>query len=207
MARNKPRANAHLVGKIPEVAVEMNDRMARIIEEKDARRVKPDGTPVTLAELAAEYASLQEEESFEELAQKERSITYEALERRMLEELEKVKDVSGNDMWRGDGQTVSPKHVLNVHITDKIALKQWIKDTDQEHILEVPAPRLKSIVGEALNADLATGMTFAERAALKPGAPGSMQPPPGVSVSLFNTINYSSRKPKAAVMPDDDAPF
>lgn len=207
MARNKPRANAHLVGSLPAPPVEMNERQLRVLAEKDKLRLKEDGTPYTLKDLAEQYASLEEEASFEDLAQRERSIHFEALERRMLEELEKNKDLTGIDMWRGDGQTISPKHVLNVHITDPIALRKWIKDTDQEHVLSIAAPRLKSIVAEALNADIVTAMTPAQRAALQPGQPGSMQPPPGVSVTLFSTINYTSRKPKAVAAPDDDNPF
>ncbi len=209
MARNKPRANAHLIGKIPDAPVELSERQQRVFAEKDKRRIKEDGSPVELRDLALEYGSLEEEEEFEDLARTERSVVFEALERRILEELEKVKGIAGTDMWRGEGQTFSPKHVLNVHVTDPQALRRWIKETDQEHILSVPAARLKSIVGEALNPELSSVMTPAERAKLTPGQPGSMQPPPGVSVSLHHTVNHtnSARKTRNASAPDADAPF
>lgn len=210
MARNKPRANAHLLGKVPDAPVEISERMTRVLAEKDKRRTKADGTSYTMDDLAAEYGSLEEEEEFEDLARTERSVTFEALEKRILEELERVKSIAGTDMWRGQGQTFSPKHVLNVHVTDAVALRRWIKETDQEHVLSIPAPRLKSIVAEALNPELAVAMTPEQRILLKPGAPGSMQPPPGVSVTLHTTINHTNsaaKQRRAAVAPDDDAPF
>lgn len=210
MARNKPRANAHLLGKIPDAPVEISERMSKVLAEKDKRRTKDDGTPYTMDDLAGEYGSLEEEEEFEDLAKTARSVVFEALERRILEELERVKTIAGTDMWRGQGQTFSPKYVLNVHVDDPIALRRWIKDTDQEHVLSIPAPRLKSIVAEALNPEIAVSMTPEQRIALKPGAPGSMQPPPGVSVTMHTTINHTNsaaKQRRASLAPDEDAPF
>ena len=207
MARNKPRANAHLIGKIPDAPVELTERQVAVYADRDRLRTREDGTPASMDDLAAEYGGLVEEEDFEDLAKSERSVKFDALERLILEQLEGIKRIAGTDMWRGEGQTFSPKHVLNVHITDPAALRKWIKDTDQEHVLAIPAARLKSITAEALNPELAVAMTPAERAALKPGQPGSMQPPPGVSVSLHHTINHTAQKRRVVAPADDDAPF
>lgn len=171
--------------------------MQKVFEAKDARQAK------TMNELALEWADLEEEEEFEELAQSERNIKYAALERRILEELEKVKQVAGTDMWRGEGHTFSPKFTPRPVVTDLPALMAWIKSTGQEHQLTLPKPRLKSIVCEALDTELAASMTVAQRAELKPGDPSSGACPPGVSAFLDTGVHHTGGKRKSKRKEED----
>lgn len=199
---NKPRKWSNLKGIVPDdpEQVVLTEWMIKVLEAKDERQAK------SMQELQDEWSDLEEEEAFAELAQSERNIKYAALERRILEELEKVKAVAGTDMWRGERKTFSPKLTLRPTVNDLSALMQWIHDTGQESQLSLPAPRLKSIVCEAMDTDAAVSMTPAERAALKPGAPASGQPPPGVKVFLQTGVNHTTVK-KAGPPPDDDIPF
>lgn len=202
MARGKPRRWSNLKGEVPEPVVEMNERTRTMLERKDERAATP------MPDLVQEWETLEEEESFEDLAKYDRNITFEALEKRILDELAKVQQVAGTDMWRGDGHTFSPKHILSPHVVDPSALLKWVHETDQAHLLTVPTGRLKSIVAEAMNADHASTMTPAQRAALKPGEPGSMQPPPGVAITLHTTVHHTSPKArKRRSVESDDEPF
>lgn len=222
MRRDKTRKWANLKGQIPDdpAQVELSPRTIEVIAEADKRRTKTvedphtgaaDVRPVGMDDLAQEWSGLEEEEEFEDLAKAQRNIVYDALTRRILEELERVKQIAGTDMWRGEGQTFSPKFMLNVRVTDPVALRKWVEDTAQQHLLTIPSGRLKGIVGEAMNTDSAAAMTPAERSALKPGMPGSGQPPPGVSVTLFTSVHHTSsvgKKTRGQSDPDDDAgPF
>lgn len=208
--RDKTRKWANKKGVLPD-AVDLSPRAQEVIKAADERRQKDDGTPVTMDDLASEWNNLEEEEAFEKLAIEGRNIIYDALTKRILEELERVKNLSGTDMWRGQDQTFSPKYMLNIRITDPIALRKWVEQTGQQHLLTIPAGRLKGIVGEAMDTDSAAAMTPAERANLKPGQPGSGQPPPGVEVSLFTTVHHTSTKPgkktRGSSDPDDSGPF
>lgn len=189
----KPRAWSNQRGKLPEPPAESSEWMKKVFAAKDERSAK------TLDELAAEYEGLVEEEKFEELARKARNIIYEALERRMLEELEKIEKMSGQDMWRGEPGTVSPKFTPRPNVVDQAALDGWIKEHKLESMLTLPGGRLNSIIAEAYDQDIAASLSPAERAALKAGMPGSLQPPPGVNVFLKNCINFTQRrKPKKA---------
>jgi hypothetical protein len=212
MARkDKPRKWANLKGQVPDDPgqVELTPRTLEVIAEADKRRVKEDGTAVTMDDLAQEWSGLEEEEEFEDLAKDKRNIQYDALTRRILEELERVKAIAGTDLWRGDGQTFSPKFMLNIRVTDPIKLRAWVEETNQQHLLTVPRGRLNGIVGEAMNLDLAAAMTPAERFALKPGQPGSGQPPPGVEVSLFTTVHHTApgKRTRGTSDADDAGPF
>jgi hypothetical protein len=199
MARNKTRKWSNLKGAVPDAPdqVELTPRMLEIFQEKDARAAK------TMDELTAEYAALEEEEAYEALAAAKRSILYEALDRRILEELDKIKAIAGTDMWRGQGRTASPKYTPNPIVKDPAALKAWIKDNKLEDLLTLSSPRLKSIVCEALDSEIALALTPAQRAQLKPGEPGSSQPPPGVEVFLRTSVHHTSAK-RRAITPDDD---
>lgn len=212
--KTKDRAWSNLKGVIPDAPeqVELTPRTIKVIEEADKRRVKlvdEQEHPVTMDDLAKEWSGLEEEEEFEELAKTQRNIIYDALTRRILEELEHVKAVAGTDMWRGDGQTFSPKFALNIKVTDPIALRKWVEETGQQHLLTIPRGRLNGIVAEAMKLDTAAALTPAERAALKPGQPGSGQPPPGVEVTLFTTVHHTnpSKRTRRSSDPDDEGPF
>lgn len=186
MARRKKRQWSNLKGQIPDdpEQVVMSERMEKVLKEKDERADK------SMNDLAQEFASLEEEESFEELARSERNIKFEAIERRILEELEKIQGIAGTDMWRGDGHTFSPKYQARPIVTDPAKLMQWVRDTGQEALLRLLPSTLQSIVNEALNTDLAATLTPAQRAALEPGSAGSGVPPPGVQVVLRTTVNH-----------------
>src|ERR1041385_3404928 len=111
----KKRKWSNLAGQVPDEPKPPTERELKIRTRCDELRglaLDPDGRPVpakSMRDLAADYAALVEEESFEELAAKKRSVEYEALERVILDELNRVQELSGQDMWRGEGQTFSPK--------------------------------------------------------------------------------------------------
>lgn len=180
---------------VPNEPVTLTDREVAIRAEADklrgmGRDEKGEQLkPKTMRELAQEYKGLLEEEGFETLAQKTRSIQYEAYERVIRDELTKIEEMTGQDMWRGENMTFSPKNILIPVITDRAALRKWIEDTGQQDILEIPGPKLKSIVTEAMDTDGAATLTAEERHALKPGEPSSGQPPPGVSVFIRKGVN------------------
>lgn len=206
MARaNKARKWSNLKGQVPDAAPEeLSERMLEVFAAKDERNDK------SMDELIAEYASLEEEEAFEVLAASKRSILYEALDRRILEELAKVKQIAGTDMWRGDGRTASPKYTPQPIVENYDELVEWIKANNlQDTCFTLSKPRLKSIVCEALETDAAAVLTPAERAQLKPGAPGSGAPPPGVKVHLRTSVHHTSQKQRAPrhVAEPDDVPF
>lgn len=208
--KDKFRKWANLKGQVPDDAsqVELTPRTLEVIAEADKRRVKlVDDTPVpiTMDDLAQEWSGLEEEEEFESLAKDKRNILYDALTRRILEELERVKAIAGTDLWRGEGQTFSPKFMLNIRVTDPVKLRAWVEETGQQHLLTIPRGRLNGIVSEAMNVDSAVALTPAERAKLKPGQPGSGQPPPGVEVSLFTTVHHTApgRKTRGTIDPDE----
>lgn len=181
---------------VPEEPVALTEREIAVRAEADKLRgvgTDPEGHAYTkkdMRELAQDYNGLCEEEEFEKLAARDRSVKYEALERVIRDELIKVEELSGQDMWRGEGCTLSPKNTLIAVVVDKITFKKWIRDTEQEHILEVPPSRLTSIVTDAMDPDAAALLTPAERALLKPGEPASGQPPPGVTIFIRKGINH-----------------
>lgn len=205
MARNKPRAWSNQVGKLPEPpSNEPSEWMQEVLREKDKRQDK------TMDELMAEYATLEAEEAIAAKAQSARNVLYAAIDKRILEELAKVKQVSGQDMWRGNGHTCSPKHTPRPVIEDPEALRKWIKETGQEDQLTLPQGRLMSILTEAMQTDMSAILTPAQRAQLKPGDPGSGAPPPGVKVFLHTGVHHTTPKarPAAENPPDgDDGPF
>ncbi len=206
MARgNKPRKWSNMKGTLPDhpEQVELTDRVKEILKRKDALAGK------SMKELAIEYDALEQEEEFEELTRYERNIEYEAVERSVLEQLEKVREVAGTDLWRGEGQTFSPKYTLSPVVEDPVALMDWVKATKQESLLRLLPSALQSIVTEAMNTEISLALTPAERAALKPGQPGSGQPPPGVTVFLRTSVNHTSGRKKArrSSGPDDAPPI
>lgn len=205
MARNKPRKWSNLKGQIPDAPVELSERFQEVLAETDKLRIKETGEVFSMADLQNEWVALEEEADFASLQEHQRNVKFDALERRILEELEKVKAVAGTDMWRGEHKTFSPKFTPRPTVTDLQALMQWIKDTKQEDQLTLAHPRLKAIVCEALDPDAAAAMTPAERAALKPGAPASGLPPPGVKVFLDTGVNHTSVKRARVGDPEDDA--
>lgn len=197
----KARKWSNLDGQLPEEPKPLSEREVKIRVEVDKLRgmaVDNDTGELipakTMRELAADYAGLVEEESFEDLAQKKRSVKYEALERVIYDELRRVQELSGQDMWRGEGQTFSPKFSPIPVITDMAALEAWIEANGYEYLYTIDGGRLKNLVVEALDTDAAAAMSPAERAALKPGEAASGQPPPGVSVFLRKGVNRTETK-------------
>lgn len=183
----KARKWSNLKGQVPEAPVELSEREIKVRAAMDERRivVTEDGLrPATMKDYAAEYAGLCEEEDFESLAGKDRSVKYEALERLIRAELTRVEEISGQDTWRGEGQTFSPKTTPIPVVVDKTALMQYIKDEGLESLLELPSPRLKSMVTDKLEELVA--MTPAQRAAQTATLE---QPIPGVKVWLMPGIH------------------
>lgn len=217
--RDKSRKWSNLKGTIPD-AVDLSPRAQEVIKLADERRVKQvvdEGQPTDITvpygmdDLAQEWNGLEEEEAFEDMAREGRNVIYDAITKRILEELERVKALSGGDLWRGQDQTFSPKYMLNIKVTDPVALRKWVEDTGQQHLLTIPSGRLKGIVSEAMDTDKAAPLSPAERAQLKAGQPGSGQAPPGVEVSLFTTVHHTSTKPgkktRGSSDSDDSGPF
>lgn len=194
----KARKWSNLKGTLPEApSGETSEWMQKVFAAKDARSDK------TMAELAKEYQQLVEADEKAEEARKARNIIYEALERRILEELVKVEEVAGTDMWRGEGQTFSPKNVLRPTVTDRKALKDWIKEQGMEDLLELSHPRLQAIVNEAMDTSISATLTPKEREKLTPGQVGSGAPPPGVSVYIKTGVNRTGPR-KKPLDPDFD---
>lgn len=201
---SKPRPWSNLEGQIPEEPKPKTERELAIERRCDELRglaVNPKtGQPfekLTMKELALGYGDLEEEAEFEDLAKKTRSVEYEAHERVIRDELQRIQELSGQDTWRGEGHTFSPKNLPVPIITNRAALEAWIEENGHEYLWDIHGGRLKEIVLAALNTDAAINMTPTERAALKPGEPASGVPPPGVSVFLKKSINHRgpARKP------------
>lgn len=191
MARNKVRKWSNLKGQVPDApTAEPSEWMERVFKEKDARQTK------TMSELQEEYAELVAADEAAEEAKSERNIKYAALDRRILEELDKVKQVSGQDMWRGNGHTFSPKFSPRPVVEDPVAFMKWIHDTNQQDQLTLPTGRLNAIIAECMDTSLASILTPAQRALLAPGDPGSGMPPPGIKLFLQTSVHHTS--PKAA---------
>lgn len=208
MARNKPRKWSNLKGQVPDAPVnETSEWMQEVFKEKDARK------DLGMDELQQEYGDLVAADEAAAAAASERNIKYAALDRRILEELEKVKKVSGQDMWRGNGHTFSPKFSPRPVVEDSAKLLAWIKETNQEDQLTLPTGRLNAIIAECMNTDLAAILTPAQRATLKPGDPGSGMPPPGIKLFLQTSVHHTSPKAKPAGGGDspaddsEDGPF
>lgn len=196
MAKPKPRKWSNLKLPAPPVEPEMSERFKKVLAEVDKRRWKSGDTPgvslpVTMDDLSREWAELEAADARAAAESAERGIKYDALEMRILEELKKVQELAGTDIWRGRGQTFSPKHTVCPIVRDKAALKKWIEDTRQTDLLTLAGPTLKSLTCALL--ERAESMTPAERAQLKgvPGEPG--MPPPGVEVYLRPGVNRTSQ--------------
>lgn len=179
----KARKWSNLRDKLPHEKEELSERetkvRARIDELSDE----------TMKELAASYASLEEEEALDSKLQKARSIEKEALERRMKHELKTIEENFGVDTFRSPDGTFYPGYRLIPYVTDKVALEKWIKDTGRASMMSLPSGKLSEIVGEAFDVEQAALLTPGQRAALKPGEPGSAQPPPGVGVWIRTVVN------------------
>lgn len=178
MAKKK-RQWSNLEGVVPEVAEdELSEREVNIRTAMDQFR---ETTPA-MKELAQEYQALVEEENFADLEARKRSVKFEALERLIRQQLKTVEEVSGQDMWRGEGQTFSPKTTIIPTVRDKEALIAYIKANGMEDTLTLPAPRLKSLVIDMLEAF--ETMTPAQRVELSRKGITLENPIPGVELYL-----------------------
>lgn len=188
MARKKAGKWANQVGTIPE---EQKDTVSpwfkKVLEEKDTLQ------GLSMAELDAKWAALEAEDEAVEEARKARNIKYEALEMRILEEIERIKTISGQESWRGNGTLITPKRVLRPSVKDKAALRAWVEEHDMEAMLELPSGRLNSLVTDAFDTENASILTPAQRATLSAGMPGSQLAPPGVEVFMKTTVNRTAR--------------
>lgn len=200
MGRRKgPRKWSNLKDQLPAAPVnESGEWIEKVFREKDARQ------QLTMEQLSDEWAALVEEEDKAREAESERNIKFAALERRILEELEKVQEVSGQDVWRGKGRTFSPKIEPYPVVTDRAKLKAWIKEEGLDDLLTLPPATLKTLTKEAFDTEIAAMMSPAQRAKLKPGKAGSGQAPPGVTPFLKTTVNARVRASKRAQDDGDD---
>lgn len=181
----KPRKWSNLKGQVPAAPGEdNNERLQRIQSE----RAKHEGK--NMAELAAEWAALDREFTAATLAEKERNIKYDALEPLILAALDQIQALASTDIYRGPTGTFSPRYKPLPTVTDRPRLLQWIRDIGQADrlVTDLPGATLSDIIEAAYNKDVAALLTPAERAALQPGFPGSMQPPPGVNVYLKTAV-------------------
>ena len=179
MAKRK-WSNLDVPGEEPSQA-EPTERELKV-RELTARR-----SDKTMKELAAEYAAVVEEEEFADRMAAMRSILYEALERRILQDLKTVEEVSGRDIWRGEGQTFSPQILVIPQVKDRAKLLQHIKDTNQEALLTLPDPRLRSIVVKMLES--LVEMTPAQRAESNINL---AEPLPGVTIFTKTVVHRST---------------
>lgn len=177
----KPRKWSNLDAPEPPVVLDAREQAIREVVAELPRNMKA---------LAIDYVALEEEEAFAALEAKRRSIRYAALERVIRDQLALVESVSGQDTWRGEGCTFSPKNSVIPQMEDRTAFHDWIKATGRESFLDVSPPRVKSLLVDALNEEDVVNLTQAERAALKQGEPGSLQPPPGLKFFVLKGINF-----------------
>lgn len=156
-----------------------------IAEREEHVDEKGDKVPAkSLRELAGEYNDLCEEEEFEDLAKKQRSVKYEAVERIFREKLERIYEETGHDTFRGEGQLFSPKTKIFVDVYDKRKLRQHIDDLGMNELLELPSGRLNSLVVEQL--EKFETMTVAERAE----CPHTVKEPvPGVRLFIKRSVH------------------
>jgi hypothetical protein len=186
----KGRQWSNLRGVVPEQdEKEPTERELKVREAIAEREAHEDehGNPVpakSLRELAAEYGDLCEEEEFEDLAAKQRSIKYEAVERIFREKLEAIYEQTGHDTFRGEGQLFSPKTKIFIDVHDKAKLRKHIDDLGMNELLELPSGRLNSLVIEQL--EKFETMTVEERAEC-PYTP--MEPVPGVRLFIKRTVH------------------
>lgn len=182
--------------------MQLTERMVQVLKEKDERATK------TMKELAEEYAGLEVEDATAAEAQSRRNILYDAIERRMLEELAKVKELSGDDTWRGESAgTFSPQFKIKPVVEDPVTLMAWVRESGREAQLRLMPATLASIVTEALETQYAALLTVSQRAELKPGEPGSGTPPPGVGVFLRETVHHTGPRKSPSDSPTEDGPF
>ena len=127
----------------------------------------------------------------------------------MLRRLEEIKSLSGNDQWRSDELgTFSPSPSVFGRVIDREAFMQWLREKNLLHLLTLPSSRLKSIINEAYDPDLAALLTVEQRATLTPGEPASGMAPPGVEVYAKVAVRRTTaRANKGRADADDDQPF
>jgi hypothetical protein len=186
----KKRQWSNLRGIVPEQdekePTEREIAIREAIAEREAHETE-DGVPIrekTLLELAGEYADLCEEEEFEDLAKKQRSVKYEAIERIFREKLETIHQMTGHDTFRGEGQLFSPKTLVIPIVYDPKKLRKHVDDLGMNELLELPSGRLKSLVVEQL--EKFETMTAAERAE----CPHTLvEPVPGVKLFIKRSVH------------------
>jgi hypothetical protein len=202
MARQKKRAWAHMVGKLPappvEETVEISEHMKKVFEAQDERRDK------NMEELVKEYEGLDDAEVLASVESSKRAIKYQALERIIYERLKKVKEASGQDMWRNAEHTFSPRFIPRPVVENPQALLAWVREKNMEALLTLPSGRLNSIIAEAYNEDIVAILSPDQRATLEPGDPGSFAPPPGVKVFLQEGVHHTSKRKKPTAEEDSE---
>lgn len=185
----KKRQWSNLRGLVPEKEEELSERELAIRESVATREDHEDeeGKLVrakTMLELAEEYSGLCEEEDFEDLAKKKRSIAYEAIERILRSKLEDIETMTGHDTFRGDGQLFSPKTLVIPIVYDKAKLRKHIEDEGMTEMLELPKGKLTEMVNDVL--EKFETMTPAQRAESKATL---VEPVPGVKLFIKRSVH------------------
>ncbi len=208
----KPRKWSNLEGQLPEPAVELTPwelSIREVLRKLDALQLpqlqeewsKLDAIEMQDKAPALEHVQQTELKDLDRSSRKMRNLLYAALDRRVLTELRKIKELAGTDQYKGALGTFSPKHNVDPSITDNAALTKWAKDNGFEELLALPKSKLSEIITDALDQNAASSLSPAQRAGLTPGSAGSMQPPPGVKLYMRTTVSFRG-KGKPAV--DDE---
>lgn len=172
---------------VPEEDKPLSEREIAVRKLMDELRVVNEGEttrPVTMKDLAQEYGSLSEEDDFAGKEAKRRSIRFEALERLIMPELRRIEEMSGQDKWRGEGQTFSPRTTIIPQIVDRAAFHKYLKDTSQEELFTVKDSKVRELVEDAIKT--VEEMSPEERAE---STFNLLEPLPGVKLFIKKSVN------------------
>lgn len=182
MSRSK-KPNKWATVNLPEEPIEVDEWFQAVLDAMRERATS------TMRQLSAEYDMRERILDALDKTRKKQTAIIEALNRRILEELER----SGSDVWRDEGHTYSPSSDVSAKVRDRAAFVQWVKDSGQEELLTVMPATVKSLTKNALDPEVAASLSPQERAKLKPGDAGSCAPPPGVEAFARKTLGRRKR--------------
>lgn len=152
-------------------------------------RLKGERQSSSLQTLADEYNEVQEEMDIINARRSELTALKEALDRRILEEIDK----SGIEKVTLSGQTFSERIDIETTVTDRIPFLKWIAKNFPE-FLTVNAGHIKTLAKTAIDPDAVADIPIAERNNIPEGMPGSNKLPPGVSAATKRTLGRVETK-------------
>jgi len=184
----KARKWSNIAEAVPEEEKPLSEREIAVRKLMDELRVvkaeDQDDRPATMKDFAQEYGSLAEEDDFAGKEAKRRSIRFEALERLIMPELRRIEEMSGQDKWRGEGQTFSPRTTIIPQIADRDAFHKYLKETNQEELFTVKDSKVRELVEDAIKA--VEEMSPEERAESKFNL---LEPLPGVKLFIKKSVH------------------